>query len=59
MIERDHGVFALQDATSIGEEQKPQHVYTVRFDARELWGPTASTIDRIYVDLWDEHLDPA
>jgi len=31
----------------------------VRFAARELWGPAASTRDSVYVDLWDDHLDPA
>jgi nitrile hydratase len=37
----------------------PQHVYSVRFEARELWGPQASARDAVYVDLWDDHLLPA
>jgi nitrile hydratase len=58
-IEGDYGVFAFPDSNAAGEKHKPQHVYSVRFDARELWGPTASATDRIYVDLWDDYLDSA
>jgi nitrile hydratase len=59
VIERDYGVFSFPDSSAIGERQKPQHVYSVRFDARELWGPAAPAADRIYIDLWDDYLDPA
>jgi nitrile hydratase len=59
IVERDHGVFAFQDSSAAGESQKPQHVYSVRFEARELWGSAASATDRIYIDLWEDHLDPA
>jgi nitrile hydratase len=34
-------------------------VYSVRFAARELWGQGASPLDGVYVDLWDEYLEPA
>jgi hypothetical protein len=34
-------------------------VYSVRFDARELWGTDASPRDHVYVDLWDDYLDPS
>ncbi len=59
VIERDYGVFAFPDSSAHGRGQQPQHVYSVRFEARELWGPTASETDRIYIDLWDDYLDPA
>ena len=59
VIERDYGGFAFPDSSALNARQKPQHVYSVRFDARELWGPAASATDRIYVDLWDDYLDPA
>ncbi|MBV9596213.1 MAG: nitrile hydratase subunit beta [Chloroflexi bacterium] len=58
-IDCDYGVFAFPDSSAVGGGQKPQHVYSVRFDARELWGPGASAADRIYIDLWDDYLDPA
>jgi nitrile hydratase subunit beta len=58
-IERDHGgyVFADSNAHFLGE--KPQHVYSVRFAARELWGEQASPQDGVYVDMWDDYLEPA
>ena len=59
VVERDYGVFAFPDSSAMGQEHRPQHVYSVRFGARELWGPSASATDRIYIDLWDDYLDPA
>lgn len=59
VIARDHGVFIFADASAIGQGPKPQHLYSVRFAARELWGPEASARDAVSLDLWDDHLDPA
>jgi nitrile hydratase len=39
--------------------ENPQHLYSVRFVAQELWGEDAATPDTIYVDLWEEYLEPA
>ena len=58
-IERDHGVFGLPDARAHGQADKPQHIYSVRFTARELWGADASARDSLYIDLWDDYMDPA
>jgi len=59
VIDRDHGVFIFADTNAMGLGKKPQHVYSVRFTARELWGAEASARDSVYVDLWDDHLDAA
>ncbi len=53
-IERDHGVFVFPDTRG-----KPQHVYSVRFTARELWGEQAPPRDCVYIDMWDDYLEPA
>jgi nitrile hydratase len=58
-IERDHGVFVFSDSDAQGLGEKPQHVYSVRFLARDLWGGEAHPSDSVYVDLWDDHLDLA
>jgi nitrile hydratase beta subunit len=60
-IDRDFGVFGLQDTDADGRSlgAKPQHVYSVRFAARELWGEQASPRDSVYIDLWDDYLEPA
>lgn len=59
VVDRDHGVFVFPDTHALGLGEKPQHVYSVRFTARALWGPDASPRDSVYVDLWDDYLDPA
>ncbi len=58
-IDRDHGVFVFPDTNAHGRGEKPQHVYSVRFAARELWGEQAAPKDSVYVDLWDDYLEPA
>ena len=59
MITRDYGVFPLPDAIAHELPDRPQHVYSVRFDARELWGEQAKSQDKVYLDLWDEYLESA
>ena len=59
VIDRDHGVFVFPDTNAHGLGPAPQHVYSVRFGARELWGPDAAAGDGVYVDLWDDYLEPA
>jgi len=59
VIIRDHGVYVFPDSNAHFQGEKPQHVYSVRFAARELWGPQASERDGIYIDLWDDYLEPA
>ncbi len=58
VIDRDHGVFPFPDTNAHGAGPKPQHVYSVRFDAAELWGADGQG-GSVYVDLWDDHLEPA
>jgi nitrile hydratase len=59
VVDRDHGVFVFPDTHAAGEGQKPQHVYSVRFTAHELWGADPSSRHAVYVDLWDDYLEPA
>jgi nitrile hydratase beta subunit len=58
-VDRDHGVFVFPDTNALFQGEKPQHVYSVRFEARELWGEQASRRDTVYIDLWDDYLAPA
>ncbi len=59
VVDRDHGLFVFADTNAHKQGENPQHVYSVRFEARELWGETAGRRDGVYLDLWDDHLDPA
>jgi nitrile hydratase beta subunit len=57
VIDRDHGVFIFPDTHAEFQGESPQHLYSVRFTARELWGPEAAKSDTVYIDLWDDYLD--
>ena len=59
VIVRDHGVYVFPDTNAHFEGEKRQHVYSVRFSARDLWGPDASPRDTVHLDLWDDYLERA
>jgi nitrile hydratase beta subunit len=56
-IDRDHGVHNFPDTSAHGLGDKRQHVYSVKFTARELWGDQAPPRDSVYIDLWDDYLE--
>jgi nitrile hydratase beta subunit len=58
-IARDHGVFVFPDTNAHFLAENPQHVYSVCFAARELWGEQAPPKDSVYLDLWDDYLEAA
>ena len=58
-ITRDYGVFVFPDTNAHFLGEKRQHVYSVRFSSRELWGEKASPHDSVYVDMWDDYLERA
>jgi nitrile hydratase len=58
IIHNDEGVFALPDTIAHGGGANVQHVYSVRFSARELWGESATPREYIYIDLWEDYLEP-
>jgi nitrile hydratase len=59
VVVRDHGVYLFPDSNAHFQGEKRQHVYCVRFAARELWGDTASPRDSVHLDLWDDYLERA
>ena len=58
VIDRDHGVFIFPDTNAVFAGKRPQHLYSVCFTAREIWGTKAVVTDKIYVDMWDDYLEP-
>jgi nitrile hydratase beta subunit len=58
IVERDHGVFVFSDTSVYSQGEKPQHLYSVRFSARELWGDQAAPQDGVYLDMFDDYLEP-
>ena len=59
VVQRDHGVFSFADSNAMTRDRKPQHMYSVRFAATELWGEAAAPRDTVCLDLWDHYLLPA
>jgi nitrile hydratase beta subunit len=59
VVVRDHGVYLFPDSNAHFQGEKRQHVYCVRFAARELWGDNASPRDSVHLDLWDDYLERA
>ena len=55
-IDRLHGVHVFADANAKGDG-KGAHLYSVRFEADELWGPSNGGRDAVYVDLWEPYLE--
>lgn len=58
-VHKDHGVFVFPDTNALFLGEKPQHVYSVRFTAHELWGDQAAPQDSVYIDMWDDYLEQA
>ena len=57
-IDAVRGVHVFADAHAAGQGEAPQWLYSVRFDAAELWGAD-TTASAVYVDLWESYLEPA
>jgi nitrile hydratase subunit beta len=53
-----HGVYILPDAHAHGRGRCPEPLYSVGFEAGELWGETAEPRQRVYIDLWESYLKP-
>lgn len=53
-----HGAFVLPDASARGEE-RAEPLYSVAFEAAELWPEAAGRRERVYLDLWESYLDKA
>lgn len=50
-----HGGHIFPDDHAMGN-QTGQHLYTVCFDAVELWGQDNADNEQVYVDLWESYL---
>jgi nitrile hydratase len=59
VVEIVHGAFVFPDTNAHLQGEKPQHVYAVRFEAGEVWGEAQKDNGAIYVDLWEDYLEPA
>ena len=58
VIHRLHGIHVFPDAHAHGLGEQAQPLYSVRFDARELWGEDAEPRQWVHIDLWESYLEP-
>jgi nitrile hydratase beta subunit len=59
IIYLDHGVHVFPDTNAHSLGENPQHLYSVRFAAQELWGQQASSRDAVYLDMWEDYIECA
>jgi nitrile hydratase beta subunit len=52
-----HGAHVFPDTNAHGLGEQPQHLYQVRFEAKELWGDAAEQRSAVYLDLWESYLE--
>ncbi len=59
VVERNHGCQVFPDTAAVDEGEQPQWLYTVVFEARELWGGDADPTVKISIDAFEPYLEPA
>lgn len=52
------GIHVFPDTSATGQGDQPQWLYTVQFEATELWGPD-TTASSVCVDCWESYLEQA
>lgn len=57
-VHAHYGAHVFPDSSARGKEVA-QHLYSVVFDARELWHEGKGKRDRVFLDLWESYLEPA
>jgi nitrile hydratase len=58
-VEATRGGYVFPDANAHGAGERPQHVYTIVFDGRELWGEDADPTLTVSIDAWESYLEHA
>jgi nitrile hydratase beta subunit len=53
-----HGIHVFPDSNAHGQGEQPQPLYSVRFQARELWGDSAEPNEQVHLDCWESYLLP-
>jgi nitrile hydratase len=60
VVTATHGTFIYPDSAGNGGPEAPEHVYTVKFTAEELWGPEVGDPNGVvYFDVWEPYISPA
>ena len=54
-----HGAHVFPDTNALFQGENAQPLYTVKFQARDLWGEAANPRDTVCIDLWEDYLAAA
>lgn len=57
-IHAHNGTHAFPDTAAHDRGENAQPLYTVRFEARDLWGDNVERRDCVFIDLWEDYLEP-
>jgi nitrile hydratase len=58
-IEAVHGGFVFPDTNAHGAGEAQEHVYTVVFTGKQVWGEAADPGLTVSIDAWESYLVPA
>lgn len=58
VIHRYLGIHVFPDTHARGQGEQARPLYSVRFEAAELWSASAEARGAVYVDLWESYLEP-
>lgn len=56
-ITGNSGAARFSDERALGRRSKPQYVYTVAFDGRDLWGEAAEPDTEVRIELFESYLE--
>ena len=57
VVERVHGAHVFPDSVVVGNGEDPQWLYTVRFEAQELWGADADPKLKVSIEAFEPYLE--
>jgi nitrile hydratase beta subunit len=57
IVTQYYGIQDIDDTLPTGAKAQP--LYSVRFDAEELWGESAEPNCALYIDMWESYLEPS
>jgi nitrile hydratase len=59
VVDRVHGCHVFPDSAALDKGENPQWLYTVVFDAAELWGADADPTSKVSIDAFEPYLEKA
>jgi nitrile hydratase beta subunit len=59
IVVKYYGNHDFPDIDMNGNKSEPQPIYSVQFDAEELWGATAEVNQLLFIDMWEGYIEPA